>query len=97
MKGHHRKLVGVLMMVFASLWMLASPAIVLSVASIRRTFEQSGWGLTHRDSGLGCIFHFQWSDLIAVWWLAAFLLVGAIGVFAGLALFWRASVRSHFA
>ena len=84
-------------MVFASLWILASPAMVLSVPSIRSTFEQSGWALTHGDSGLGCIFHFQWTDRVAVSWLAAFLLVGVVGVFAGLALFRRASVRSHFA
>lgn len=84
-------------MIVASLWILASPAIVLSVPSIRSTFEQSGWVLTHRDSGLGCIFHFQWSEPVAVSWLVAFLLVGVVGMFVGLALFRRGSVRSHFA
>ena len=97
MKHHHRKLVGALMMLIASLWIIASPAMVLWVPFIRSTFDESGWALTHRDSGLGCIFHFEWSDHVAVWWLAAFLFLGVIGVFAGILLFRSSSLRSHLA
>lgn len=84
-------------MIVASLWILASPAMVLSVPSIRSTFEQSYSVLMHRETGLGCISYFEWSDRVAVSWLAAFVVVGVIGVFSGLALFRRGSVRSHFA
>jgi len=83
-------------MTLASLWILASPAMVLSVPSIRSTFEQYRSVLMASDTGLGCISYFDWSDRVALAWLAGFLFVGVIGVFGGLALFRRDSVRIHF-
>ena len=96
MKLHYRKVAGAALMTVASLCMLASPTLVLSLPSIRTKFEQSGWALTHRDSGLGCVFNFDWNDRIASSWLTGFLLLGVIGVFSGLVLFRLGPTRGRF-
>ncbi len=97
MKLQHRRFAGALVVIFASLWIIASPFLVLALPFIRNTYDGSGWALTSYESGLGCVLNFDWSDRVAFSWLAVFVIIGVVGVFGGIFLFRRDSTQRHFA